>query len=265
MTSLTFNNHQIWGHLMFTSWVLQFLPHKISISPTGFLSTWSSSLFPTCTPAFHTLFTFLSILKRPTQMSPLSGALPEQNYETPKAHVSGISMCWSHPPTYEISLQIFTATPPWSRLYLVLSLRCAVTSEVLSLPEQFITEATTVIFIRHHLTASAPYYDKLWQFSTAFGLRSKLLCMTHKVLHHLVQGESERWSCSVVSDSLQPHGLQPTRLLHPWDFPGKSTTSYLSQHLQQMAFYSSVTQPPTTLACSSLFSLSALDAAVFSS
>ena len=30
-------------------------------------------------------------------------------------------------------------------------------------------------------------------------------------------------SCSVVSDSLQPHGLQPTRLLHPWDFPGKST------------------------------------------
>ena len=28
---------------------------------------------------------------------------------------------------------------------------------------------------------------------------------------------------SVVSDSLQPHGLQPTRLLHPWDSPGKNT------------------------------------------
>ena len=26
-----------------------------------------------------------------------------------------------------------------------------------------------------------------------------------------------------MSDSLQPHGLQPTRLLCPWDFPGKST------------------------------------------
>ena len=25
------------------------------------------------------------------------------------------------------------------------------------------------------------------------------------------------------SDSWRPHGLQPTRLLHPWDFPGKST------------------------------------------
>ena len=37
--------------------------------------------------------------------------------------------------------------------------------------------------------------------------------------------ESEKWkgSCSVVSDSSRPHGLQPTRLLRPWDFPGKST------------------------------------------
>ena len=26
-----------------------------------------------------------------------------------------------------------------------------------------------------------------------------------------------------MSDSLRPRGLQPTRLLHPWDFPGKST------------------------------------------
>jgi len=26
-----------------------------------------------------------------------------------------------------------------------------------------------------------------------------------------------------VSDSSRPHGLQPTRLLRPWDFPSKST------------------------------------------
>ena len=30
-------------------------------------------------------------------------------------------------------------------------------------------------------------------------------------------------SCSVVSDSLQPYRLQPARLLHSWDFPGKNT------------------------------------------
>ena len=29
--------------------------------------------------------------------------------------------------------------------------------------------------------------------------------------------------CSVVSDSLQPHRLQPARLLCPWNFPGKNT------------------------------------------
>ena len=29
--------------------------------------------------------------------------------------------------------------------------------------------------------------------------------------------------CSVVSDSLRPHGLQPTRLLCPWDSPGNNT------------------------------------------
>ena len=28
---------------------------------------------------------------------------------------------------------------------------------------------------------------------------------------------------SRLSDSLRPRGLQPTRLLRPWDFPGKST------------------------------------------
>ena len=32
-----------------------------------------------------------------------------------------------------------------------------------------------------------------------------------------------KWTRSVVSDSSWPHGLQPTRLLRPWDFPGKST------------------------------------------
>ena len=37
------------------------------------------------------------------------------------------------------------------------------------------------------------------------------------------ESEKWKWSHSVVSDSSKPHGLQPTRLLHPWDFPGKST------------------------------------------
>ena len=34
---------------------------------------------------------------------------------------------------------------------------------------------------------------------------------------------SESVSHSVVSNSLRPHGLQPARLLCPWDSPGKNT------------------------------------------
>ena len=39
------------------------------------------------------------------------------------------------------------------------------------------------------------------------------------------ESEKWKWSRSVVSDSSRPHGLQPTRLLRPWDFPGKSTNN----------------------------------------
>ena len=37
------------------------------------------------------------------------------------------------------------------------------------------------------------------------------------------ESEKWKWSHSVVSDSSRLHGLQPTRFLRPWDFPGKST------------------------------------------
>ena len=37
------------------------------------------------------------------------------------------------------------------------------------------------------------------------------------------ESEKWKWSHSVVSDPQRPHGPQPSRLLCPWDFPGKST------------------------------------------
>ena len=39
----------------------------------------------------------------------------------------------------------------------------------------------------------------------------------------MLESKKWKWSHSFVSNSLWPHGLQPTRLLHPWDLPGKST------------------------------------------
>ena len=53
------------------------------------------------------------------------------------------------------------------------------------------------------------------------------------------KSEKWKWSRSVLSNSSRPHGLQPTKLCHPWDFPGKSTAvgchcllhfSYLELH-----------------------------------
>ena len=43
-------------------------------------------------------------------------------------------------------------------------------------------------------------------------------CLAPKCL-----GLYESVSCSVTSDSLKPHELQPTRLLCPWNSPGKNT------------------------------------------
>ena len=41
------------------------------------------------------------------------------------------------------------------------------------------------------------------------------VCISNRMCCVLVQ--------SVVSASLQPHRLLPTRLLYPWNFPGKNT------------------------------------------
>ena len=43
------------------------------------------------------------------------------------------------------------------------------------------------------------------------------------ILHLFGFSTTLLFSCSVVSDSVRPHRWQPTRLLPPWDFPGKNT------------------------------------------
>ena len=45
----------------------------------------------------------------------------------------------------------------------------------------------------------------------------------------------EAAAASVVSDSVQPHGLQLTRLLSPWDSPGKNS-GWVSHALLQGIF-----------------------------
>ena len=62
------------------------------------------------------------------------------------------------------------------------------------------------------------------------------------------ESEKWKWSRSVMSNSSWPLGLQPTRLLPPWDFPGKSTGVGCHCLLQTTAFQSrSVAQSCLTL------------------
>ena len=52
-------------------------------------------------------------------------------------------------------------------------------------------------------------------------------------------------ACSVMSDSLQPHGLQPTRLLCPSGFPGKNTGVDFHSHLQGIFLVQEGIEPPS--------------------
>ena len=50
---------------------------------------------------------------------------------------------------------------------------------------------------------------------------SHIPCIGRQVLYHL--SHLGRPFHSVVSDSLQPHGLKPTKFLYPWNSPGMNT------------------------------------------
>ena len=56
----------------------------------------------------------------------------------------------------------------------------------------------------------------------AHGICFYLYYMVSVLLSNLWGAREVKWSHSVMSDSLRPHGLQPKRLLCPWDFPGEN-------------------------------------------
>ena len=99
-----------------------------------------------------------------------------------------------------------------------------------------------------------PLQRKVWRFFKKLGIKSPCCCWVASVVSDTAtpytaahqahpslgfsrqehwsgltfpspmhENEKWKWSRSVVSDPQRPHGLQPTRLLHPCDFLGKST------------------------------------------
>ena len=61
------------------------------------------------------------------------------------------------------------------------------------------------------------------QYNQAAVIRCQEICCAGCQILGMFCAEEEMCACSVVSDSLWLHGLQPARLLCPWDFPGKNT------------------------------------------
>ena len=67
------------------------------------------------------------------------------------------------------------------------------------------------------------YFDsqtKPSMFQCSCGRQNKRIKFKSSQVHHLL---SYVCMCSVMSNSLWPHGLQPARLLCPWHSPGKNT------------------------------------------
>ena len=65
-------------------------------------------------------------------------------------------------------------------------------------------------------------------------------CMYYMFIIYIIYMYVCMLNCSVMSDSLQIHGLQPARLLCPWDFTSKNTEvgcHFLLQHIINTMYY----------------------------
>ena len=58
------------------------------------------------------------------------------------------------------------------------------------------------------------------------------------------ESEKWKWSLSVMPDSLWPHGLQPTRLLHPWDIFQATVLEWGAIAFSKSQLYFSLKQRP---------------------
>ena len=63
-------------------------------------------------------------------------------------------------------------------------------------------------------------YSKLYPWGWIYSVYTLNVCVCVCVC---VCACARMLSCSFISYSLQPHGLQPSRLLSPWNSPGKNT------------------------------------------
>ena len=82
-------------------------------------------------------------------------------------------------------------------------------------------------------------------FLTSHACNSVVSCFSSLIKIYLCIRKNESVSCSVVFDSLRPQRPQPTRLLCPWDSPGKNTA--VGSHFLLQGIFP--TRDPTWVSC----------------
>ena len=130
------------------------------------------------------------------------------------------------------SLQVVTAAMKLRRLLLG---RKAMTNLDSILKSRDITLTTEVRLVKAMVFAVVMYWCESWtinkaerQRTDAFELRCwrrlfRVPWSARRSNQLILKEVKMKWSRSVVSDSLRPRGLKPSRILRPWDSPGKST------------------------------------------
>ena len=87
------------------------------------------------------------------------------------------------------------------------------------------------------------------------GIKLHLLSLLHWQVDSLPLAPPVCVSSSVIFKSLWPHGLKPTRLICPWDFPGKNT-GVGSYSLLQGIFWTQGSNPGLLYCRQTLYHLS---------
>ena len=82
----------------------------------------------------------------------------------------------------------------------------------------------TFVYFFHSVNFKKSSHQDYWHMHTVeYYSAIKRMKFCHLPQHGPTQRTLSEGSCSVMSDSLRPHGLQPTRLLRPQDSPGRNT------------------------------------------
>ena len=145
-----------------------------------------------------------------------------------------IFQIWTHNTNTDYSISKYTFLPPQQSGYYLVPIGPANTSPILKVKaDNYLTFIIKFCIIVHICYAVLSHFSRVQLCVTPWTAAHQApLSLGFSRQEHwsglpfpspMQESEKWKWSHSVVSDRQRPHGLQPTRLLRPWDFPGRST------------------------------------------